>query len=78
MLETLDYKIPMTTKAPLPVISVRGAGRGVGTQVIVRRGHRSLLPGTGGRCWEREDRDTTVTPTQESEVNILATWNRSY
>ena len=39
MLETLDYKIPMTTKAPLPVISVRGAGRGVGTQVILRRGH---------------------------------------
>ena len=57
MLETLDYKIPMTTKAPLRVISVRGAGRGVGTQVIVRRGHRSLLPGTGGRWGEREDRD---------------------
>ena len=37
MLETLDYKIPMTTKAPLPVISVRGAGRGVG-----RSGHYFL------------------------------------
>ena len=48
MLETLDYKIPMTTKAPLPVISVRGAGRGVGT--LVRRGHCFLAQvAAGGR-----------------------------
>ena len=76
MLETLDYKIPMTTKAPLPVISVRGAGRGVGTQVILRRGHCFLAQvAAGGR---EKIEISTVTPTQESEVNILATWNRSY
>ena len=76
MLETLDYKIPMTTKAPLPVISVRGAGRGVGTQVILRRGHCFLAQvAAAGRL---KIEDTTVTATQESEVNILATWNRSY
>ena len=72
MLETLDYKIPMTTKAPLPVISVRvrGAGRGVGS------GHCFLAQvAAAGRL---NIEDTTVTATQESEVNILATWNRSY